>query len=189
MGKKVVDKGLVFVIIMLFVGAGVTPCLTNFTVEASDGNSNFGFDSCIECGCGDNNNTTNSPTNLLTESTIKYYQSVGSQCFGLSDGGTSQLAMRITPKELSTYSGWSLKAGRFYHCSSNSCTGYLKIYSKGTSTSPGSLLAQKRYSNKFCKRLVSATYLPFYRYSFPEWSGCRACFQSSIPHCVLGRCL
>jgi len=146
MGKKVVDKGLVFVIIMLFVGAGVTPCLTNFTVEASDGNSNFGFDSCIECGCGDNNNTTNSPTNLLTESTIKYYQSVGSQCFGLSDGGTSQLAMRITPKELSTYSGWSLKAGRFYHCSSNSCTGYLKIYSKGTSTSPGSLLAQKRYS-------------------------------------------
>jgi PKD repeat protein len=141
MRKSWLIKARVCGIIMLFFGAGVSPCFKTLVVKAGNGNSNLGIG---VCDCGSNNNKIT--LRNFDENYIYYYNSVASGCAGLIGGGTTENAIRLTSAELSQYAGKSITAARYYHCSSDSYSGNLKIYGQGTDTTPGSLLTSQSFT-------------------------------------------
>jgi len=67
---------------------------------------------------------------------------------GLTDGGTWEAAIRITPAELVGYDGYEITAVRWHHgfTPQPSHSGTIKIYDAGTSTNPGSLITSEPYT-------------------------------------------
>ncbi|HUS98800.1 MAG TPA: hypothetical protein VMY59_00580, partial [Candidatus Thermoplasmatota archaeon] len=140
MEKKWLNSSLVLAIVVLMFGTGITPILMNGNVLANE--NDLGFEVSNICGCIDTNIDSKTPS-LFDENNIYYYNSVAYACLGWSADDTIERAIRLTPTELSGYSGGSLVAGRFYHCETNSRTLTLKVYGQGTATNPGSLIAQQ----------------------------------------------
>ena len=69
---------------------------------------------------------------------------------GLTQGGTFEFAIRITPTELAGYDAWGLTTVKWHHgMTSNpqpSHSGTIKIYDAGTSTKPGSLITSEAFT-------------------------------------------
>jgi hypothetical protein len=65
---------------------------------------------------------------------------------GLSSGGTFEGAIRLTPTELSPYTGWNIIAIVFRHYES-SLNNVVKVYGNGTASSPGPLLTSEPYTS------------------------------------------
>ncbi|MEM4523113.1 MAG: hypothetical protein QW738_07890, partial [Nitrososphaeria archaeon] len=49
------------------------------------------------------------------EDTLFYYNMVDYNAIGLTNGGTFEAAIRLTPTELGPYDNWKLTKVRFYH--------------------------------------------------------------------------
>jgi len=77
--------------------------------------------------------------------TLYYYNSVDNNAIGLSNGGTFEAAIRLTPSELGPYNNWKLIKVRFYH-HEGSHSGQVKIYDQGTTSAPGNLITSQPYS-------------------------------------------
>jgi hypothetical protein len=77
--------------------------------------------------------------------TLYYYLSVNYTAIGLTNGGTYEAAIRLTPTELGPYNNWRLIKVRFYHYQ-GSHNGQVKIYDQGTSSAPGSVITTQTYS-------------------------------------------
>ncbi|MCD6341051.1 MAG: carboxypeptidase regulatory-like domain-containing protein, partial [Desulfurococcales archaeon] len=78
------------------------------------------------------------------EETI-HYDGENSGGIGPSCGCLFEGAIRLTPYELEPYDGWKLISVLFYHSTSNTYSGQIKIYSAGTSTEPGALITSEPY--------------------------------------------
>ena len=81
------------------------------------------------------------------EDTI-HYDGDNFDYIGLVFGGTIEGAIRLTPMELGPYNDWNITSILFYH-GTGSCTGKLKIYGQGTSSSPGTLISSEPYSASY----------------------------------------
>lgn len=94
-------------------------------------------------------NETKSESPVLEEDYISYYDQNCQQetGIGLTNGGTFEGAIRITPTELTGYESWNLCAARVLiaHDDMTNLQGTLKIYAQGTPTQPGTLLASEHY--------------------------------------------
>lgn len=80
------------------------------------------------------------------EDTLFYYNMVDYDAIGLTQGGTFEAAIRLTPTELSPYSNWKLVKVRFYHHEAVSHSGQIKIYAQGTSSQPGAVITTEPYT-------------------------------------------
>ena len=79
------------------------------------------------------------------EDTI-HYDGEPTGAIGLTDGGTFEAAIRLTPDELGPYDGWELISALFYHWESGMHSGQIKIYGAGSSSEPGVLITSEPYS-------------------------------------------
>ena len=103
-------------------GKGDWVCIEGEWFELQYYSSSFDFNIAIEAII----------SNDGSENSIYYYDpDTLSGAFGLVDGGTFEAAIRLTPDELSGYEGWVLIAARFYHYSTSTHFGNLKIYDAG----------------------------------------------------------
>jgi len=80
------------------------------------------------------------------EDTLYYYNTVNYDALGLSQGGTYEAAIRLTPQELGPYANWKLVKVRFYHYEPVSHSGNIKIYAQGTTSQPGALITSQPYT-------------------------------------------
>jgi len=78
--------------------------------------------------------------------TLYYYTSVDNDAIGLTNGGTYQAAIKLTPTELGQYGGWSVTQVLFYHHESGTHSGQVIVYAAGTDTTPGDILATAPYT-------------------------------------------
>ncbi len=78
--------------------------------------------------------------------TLYYYTSVDNDAIGLTNGGTYQAAIKLTPTELGQYGGWSLTQVLFYHHETGTHSGQVIIYAAGTDTMPGDIIATAPYT-------------------------------------------
>ena len=81
----------------------------------------------------------------IEEDTI-HYDGENDGGIGLTDGGTYEAAIRLTPTELAPYNGWQLISVLFYHWESGTHSGQLKIYEAGTASEPGALITSEPYN-------------------------------------------
>ncbi|MCK4654134.1 MAG: right-handed parallel beta-helix repeat-containing protein, partial [Candidatus Cloacimonetes bacterium] len=65
---------------------------------------------------------------------------------GLTNGGTFEGAIRLTPDELGPYDEWELISARFYHYETGTHSGQIKIYGAGSSSEPGAFITSEPYS-------------------------------------------
>ena len=79
------------------------------------------------------------------EDTI-HYDGEPTGAIGLTNGGTFEAAIRLTPEELGPYDGWELISALFYHWESGMHSGQIKIYGAGSSSEPGVLITSEPYS-------------------------------------------
>ncbi len=95
------------------------------------------------------------PDALADETLIGFYdeETLASSAIGLGDNDpeapeefTWEAAIRLTADELGAFAGFNLSAARFFHYNDLQHEGTLKIYSKGTATSPGTLLTSEPYT-------------------------------------------
>jgi hypothetical protein len=79
------------------------------------------------------------------EDTLKYCNDLYTG-IGPSSGGTWEGAIRLTPDELSSYSGWELNAVIFYHFDSSSLDNIAKIYDDSLDDHPGGIITTEPYT-------------------------------------------
>jgi hypothetical protein len=65
---------------------------------------------------------------------------------GLTNGGSFESAIRLTPEELELYEYWDLSMVGFYHSSESTHFGYIKLYLEGNSTTPGDMFFIQPYT-------------------------------------------
>jgi hypothetical protein len=76
------------------------------------------------------------------EDTLFYYNMVDYNAIGLTQGGTFEAAIRLTPTELSPYSNWKLVKVRFYHHEAVSHSGQIRFMPRGPLLNQELLLPQ-----------------------------------------------
>ncbi len=86
----------------------------------------------------------------LGEETIRFDDGTTYTAIGLTNDGTFEAAIRITPDELASYEGFELIAVQFFHAVNDSIglehSGNVKIYDAGTASSPGSIIVEEPYT-------------------------------------------
>ncbi|MBE3123139.1 MAG: choice-of-anchor J domain-containing protein [Thermoplasmata archaeon] len=85
------------------------------------------------------------PLNPL-ENIIRFHDGTMYTGVGLTSGGTFEEAIRITPTEQGSYTGYGLIAVSFYHYGAATHSGNIKIYAAGTASAPGALLLSVPYT-------------------------------------------
>ncbi len=98
---------------------------------------------------GTNRGTPAKPSDFSAKEptdTLYYYNYVDYTAIGLSQGGTFEAAIRLTPEELGPYNNWSLIMVRFFHHENVSHSGQVKIYAQGTQTEPGALITTQPFT-------------------------------------------
>ncbi len=83
---------------------------------------------------------------VVPEDTIHFDGPWDNNGVGLTEGGTFEGAIRITPDELGDYSGWQLSSVTFFHHEAGTHSCNIKIYEGDTPTSPGALITQEPYT-------------------------------------------
>jgi len=74
------------------------------------------------------------------DDTIHYDGTPDANAIGLTNGGTFQGAIRLTPAELGSYTGWQIVAVIWYHHEAGSHGDSVIIYDQGTDSTPGPVL-------------------------------------------------
>ncbi len=74
------------------------------------------------------------------DDTIHYDGTPDDNAIGLTGGGTFQGAIRLTPTELGSYTGWEIVAVIWYHHEAGSHGDSVIIYDQGTDSTPGPVL-------------------------------------------------
>ena len=90
------------------------------------------------------------PMPLQPTDWLGYDNGVSDNSLGLTNGGTFEYGIRLTPTELAGYDGWDFTTIRHHHgwagSTAPSVTGFVKIYDEGTATEPGALLLSDPYT-------------------------------------------
>jgi hypothetical protein len=91
------------------------------------------------------------PVNMLDTDWIHFDDGTNVNAIGLTNGGTFEFAIRITPAELAGYDGYELTVVRWHHGYGGGSpqpphSGTIKIYDAGTSSSPGVLITSEPYT-------------------------------------------
>jgi hypothetical protein len=123
---------------ILLIGFLFSPCVVSSYAP------NISYDEIIVSSCNSCIQLKDHEVNncLLYEEEIYYYQSMSGCIYHPDSLEWYEWAIRLTPTELEKYSGWSLNAARFFHCADTTISIMLNIYSEGTPTYPGSVIAQ-----------------------------------------------
>jgi hypothetical protein len=86
---------------------------------------------------------------VLAEEWLHYDDGTCTNSIGLTNGGTFEGAIRLTPDELGAYNGWYLNTVKFYHGAPGydqpQHSGTIKIYGQGTDVKPGTLLTSQAF--------------------------------------------
>ncbi|HWR27352.1 MAG TPA: Ig-like domain-containing protein [Candidatus Thermoplasmatota archaeon] len=77
---------------------------------------------------------------------LYYHYGYANNGVGLTSGGTYEAAMRLTPEELGEYNNRKIDIVKFYHHEAGTHVGNIKIYTEGTSESPGPLITSEPYT-------------------------------------------
>lgn len=93
-----------------------------------------------------NNNPVRQIKGTAKGDTLYYYNSVDNNAIGLTNGGTYQAAIKLTPNELGSYGGWAITQVLFYHHETGTHTGQIIVYAAGTDTTPGDIITSAPYT-------------------------------------------
>jgi len=89
-------------------------------------------------------------TNTFDPDWIHFDDGTNVNSIGLTDGGTFEFGIRITPTELAGYDTWLLTTVKWHHGMAGNPqpphSGTIKIYDAGTSSSPGALLTSEAFT-------------------------------------------
>ena len=135
---------------------GVLPIATVMMLStvAVTANTNDESPEFMLASTGNNDGTNNiigsilqrEQTNTFDPDWIHFDDGTNVQAIGLTAGGTFEGAIRITPAELAGYDDYELTAVRWYHGDEPQHSGNIKIYSAGTSTTPGSVITSEPFT-------------------------------------------
>jgi hypothetical protein len=88
--------------------------------------------------------------NIFEENWIHFDDGTNVNAIGLTNGGTWEGAIRITPTELIEYDGYEITAVRWHHGQEPfpepEHSGNIKVYDAGTATNPGSLITSEPFT-------------------------------------------
>ena len=133
--RKILKESVVLLVMTVLVSAAAV------TADTMDERSSGTMFSKVVTDCR---------MNMFDDNWIHFDDGDPANSIGLTNGGTYEAAIRITPNETGGHDGWSITVVKFYHFvlfgTNETHSGNIKIYEGGTSTEPGALITSEPYT-------------------------------------------